>query len=233
MSGRLLSKIALSILVVALSGVIAVHGQNSGRPQDRINTGNPAGTVDAESFAARVHDIALGQIYLGHLALERSSNDQVRTLATKAIDDSVVLAQKSQTEKAVQDSNVTIQRSKPGQFSSDVSTTLDLTQVSQAYRQMGEKLTGLTGADFDREYLRMLIDGQRTLVDELEHAPSGKVHHIQPRDASGRPTVRTSPANVEPDTIREPAPQADLRREMLPTARQNLYEAERIRGGSQ
>jgi predicted outer membrane protein len=176
--------------------------------------------------------VALGEIYLNHLALERSSNDQVRGFAKKAISDNMVMAERLRTietqDAVLKGSTVDVQRSKPGLLASIEPAGLDMSQVSNRYKEMGEKLIKLTGSGFDREYLLMTIADHRMLVDDLKRAPSDTGYDVLPRDTAGRPTVRNSPTNIEPETAGEYRREADFAREMLPTVRQNLAEADRI-----
>jgi len=224
MSGRL-SKLALGAIVIFLSGAI------ESRPQDRTDIWYSQ-RLDPQTFSDRVRETALGQIYLSHLALERSSNERVRTFATKAITDNMVMAERIQTIAAQnllqKGSTVEIQRSKPGLAASIEPATVEMSKLSSRHKEMGERLWRLTGTEFDHEYLRMAIDDNHMLIEDFKLAPSGKVYDVLPRDPAGRPTVRSSPRNVEPETTGEYRPEADFAREMLPTVWQNMAEANRI-----
>jgi predicted outer membrane protein len=206
MSGRL-SKIFLSTVVLFPAAVVPSRSQDSGLPDPTRASYTAYYYWNAQNFDDRVHYAALGQIYLGHIALERSSNDQVRALAKKVVSDNSVMAQRIQTIKAadavLKGSTVDIQRSKPGQLAAGGPDSIDLSQVSDRYRKMGEQLLSLTGSDLDREYLEMVKADHRMLKYDLENAPAGGEYRFE----------------------------AAFAREMLPSVRQNLAEADRIRDG--
>jgi predicted outer membrane protein len=92
--------------------------------------------------------------------------------------------------------------------------------LSAEHQQIIQRLEGLSGAEFDREFMQAMVDGHRKALQFFEqHAGTG----------SGSPTAKgTAPAGTGMN-----ADVARRAQELIPKIRQHLEEAERIQASLQ
>jgi len=139
--------------------------------------------LDPEAFVKQVGYINYGEIAAGMLATQRSTRQDVRAYGMKLVKDHT---------KANQDLLPLAAKNKWVLAGS----------ADTKHQAIGEKLSRLQGADFDREFLSHMIMGHKEAIRMFEaQSKEGK-------DADVKSLVQT----------------------MLPTLREHLKEAEKLRG---
>ena len=99
-----------------------------------------------------VHDVAIAnmaEIELGKLAAGRAVNEEVKRFGQMMVDDHRAAAGKLKT----------------------IATTHNIplpTDIDDKHRDLRERLSKLQGAEFDREYMKAMVDGHEGVVDKLE-----------------------------------------------------------------
>lgn len=138
------------------------------------------------------------EVELGRLALERASNADVKEFAAMMVrDHSKSLAALKQ---------VASQHAIPAPAALD-----------DKHREIRDKLAGLSGAEFDREYMSVMVDAHETTVDRLQTRAS------EDRFGDDKGTVRPEGSdNPVEASINQWAANT------LPTTRHHLEEAKRI-----
>jgi len=115
-----------------------------------------SGTVDTNQATSAdrdfVRDLGIAnaaEIELAKLASDHAANAQVKKFAQMMIDDH---------SKARDSLNAVAEKH-------NITTTA---LVDQKHRDLKEKLAGLKGAEFDREYIDAMVDGHKDVLDKLE-----------------------------------------------------------------
>jgi putative membrane protein len=99
-----------------------------------------------------VNDVAIAnmaEIELGKLAAGRAVNAEVKRFGQMMVDDHTAAAGKLKT----------------------IATTHHITlptEIDDKHRDLRERLSKLQGAEFDREYMKAMVDGHEDVVDKLE-----------------------------------------------------------------
>jgi predicted outer membrane protein len=125
-------------------------------------------------------------------------------------------------------------------------------QLSKEHRDLQTRLSGLSGAEFDREYIRAMVNDHRQAVTKFESRAGGSATSNTPSNATRRPTgadnansanntgnSANNNANRGSDSARERTASASsssntmggaasLARELLPSLRKHLQEAQSI-----
>lgn len=152
---------AMGILSIALAGALAVACNGNGRNDTAANTttGDTAvGTAgEAKTDVSRgdrdfVNDqmiAGMAEIELGKMAAQKGASAQVKRFGQMMVDD----------------------HTRAGNELKQVATTFNIpepTQLDDKHRDLQEKLSKLSGADFDREYMDAMVDGHQDVIDQLE-----------------------------------------------------------------
>jgi len=126
----------------AKSGASESSAAGTTKETDRV----PAGDIDF------VHDVAIAnaaEIELGKMAQERASSPDVKKFGQMMVDDHTKAGTKL--------------RALASQHGIPVPDQLD-----EKHRQLRDKLAGLTGTEFDRQYVSAMVDAHETVLDKLE-----------------------------------------------------------------
>jgi predicted outer membrane protein len=185
---------------------------------DTDKTAHPTGN---DTFLSKAIESNMAEVELGKLASKKAQNPRVKSYADMLVKDhSAALAklQKLHTAKVT---------------------------VSPEHQNLKTKLNGLSGAQFDREYIDAMVSGHREAVALFEqqigtNAPSPTT---TTSTASGRPSTTTpgTSTNTTPgrEAVSNTASSArnsannvnDTARELLPTIKHHLEEGEQIQKG--
>jgi len=193
----------------------------SNRPGPSITS-----TSDNSSFLDQAIEINQAEVELGRLASTKATDKRVKDFAAMMVKDHSAGLKKLQ--------NV------PGGKNSSA-------KLSSEHEMLKTRLSGLSGMHFDREYIDAMVTGHRAAVDLFEkHAGSSPATSTtEPKDTSsnhgasdtggaststsksGGSTAKTnSTSHASSDT------QVDnVARELLPTIKKHLTEAENIQKG--
>ena len=115
----------------------------------------------------------MAEIKTAQLALQKSNNDQVKQFAQKMIDDHTKLA--DQAKPVAEQANVTLP-----------------TQPMPKEQAMYSKLEGMSGADFDKAYMKgMVKDHEEDLKDFKKEASMGQDQQVKDLASQGEPVIQS------------------------------------------
>ena len=188
------------VLVAALSFACTAENRN------RTNESTVGTTGDAISAGDRdfVEDLTvagMAEVELGKMAMERGASAEVKQFADMMV--------KDHSKAGDELKQVAMRHSIP------LPAGLD-----SPHQELRTKLSNLSGAEFDREYMSAMVDGHETVVDRLQTRAS------EDRFGDNKGTVKpeSSDNRVEADLNQWAAA-------ALPTVRHHLDEAKRIHDG--
>ena len=187
-------------------------------PADRPDTGKPA-VNDSEKFFEKAAIANMTEIKLGQLATQRAESADVKQFAQTLIDDHTKAL--AQLKDAAQKANVTLP-----------------TDIDSKHQKKVDKLTEVSGAEFDRKYIDAMVDAHKDVAKMLKDESkksSGAVGTSGggPAATSGTPgtsgtdakgTAGTSGATVDTAT----APAAEWAAATLPGVEQHLDHAKQL-----
>jgi len=151
----------IGFLSIALATVVAVGCDNNRRATTTNGAGEPAAVGTAgeadrskvsnedKSFVNELAVANMAEVELGKMAIERSTNAEVKKFGQMMVDDHTAAGDKL---KAV-----------ASQHNVPVPAALDDTHID-----LRDKLAKLQGADFDREYMNAMVDGHEAVSGKLE-----------------------------------------------------------------
>jgi putative membrane protein len=197
-----MKRIALLPVAFAAALSFACNGENRNTTDDAT-----AGTTgDAVSAGDRdfVEDLTIAgmtEVELGRMATERAASAQVKQFADMMV--------KDHSRAGDELKQVAMQHSIP------VPAGLD-----QTHQDLKTKLSNLTGAEFDREYMNAMVEGHEEVIDRLQTRAS--------EDRLG-----DDKGTVKPEASDNPVESAlnQWAAKVLPTTRHHLDEAKRIHDG--
>ena len=136
------SLIVLATSLAACGGGSSTDVANTGNVPVTQGSSTVAGTsaavVDSGQFLADAYRDGLAEIRYSQLALQKSSNDEVRTFAQAMIDQHNAVNR--ELARLAQNKNITLP-----------------TELSEDQRNELTRLSGLTGDDFDRAYMQLNV----------------------------------------------------------------------------
>lgn len=107
--------------------------------------------VDASEFAQKAAVISKAEIELGEMALEKSSNDDVKKFAKRMVTDHTASSAKLKTVAGKE--NISLPQS-----------------LDTEHKATKQKLSALRGEEFDREYMKAMSNGHDKAVALFESA---------------------------------------------------------------
>jgi len=122
--------------------------------------------ADANRFIEKMGHVAAAEIKLGQLAAERAAKAEVKQFGRRMVVDH----QKASAELK--------------QVASKMSVTLPA-QPDEKHQELADRLSKLKGAEFDREYMKAMVDGHEEDAKELER-------HAGPAARPGERSVGTT-----------------------------------------
>lgn len=151
----------------------AAGADRTSAPADRApSTANPTGTKDPDqsanrdlgtasplaratnvsddkTFVEKMAQAGIAEVKLGQLAAERASNAQVKQFGRRMVTDH----QKANNELK--------------QIASKMAVQLPA-ETDAKHQELYDRLSRLKGAEFDREYMKAMVDGHQEVAQELE-----------------------------------------------------------------
>lgn len=156
------------LLPVALVATLAACGGGQGRDAGQVRTSDSAtvGTSgaavedrrvvaadaagqDAKDFVDHVAIVNMAEIELANLAAQRAASGEVRTFARTMLDDHTAFGAKL-------DSLAAAVRIEPSD------------QLDEKHKDQRDKLSRLSGNEFDRAYATAMVEGHEDLIEQLE-----------------------------------------------------------------
>jgi predicted outer membrane protein len=183
-------------------------------------------------FLSRAMEMNIAEIRMAELAVDRAQNPNVKNFAQMVIRDH---NQSLARVRNLRDNRLAL--SVAGKTDIDQKTTKSIADVSitPQDQQTLDRLSKLSGADFDREFMNTMIQDHREAIRVLEaqsKAHGANADAKQPGTASGQNTTREKPAadrtNYSIPELRRDLDTSDFAIATLPTMRQHLQNAEDI-----
>ena len=143
-------------LALAATLTVGCRGDNRDARNTNPETGAPGGTSGARDISRGDQDfvkdatiVGMAEIELGRMAQQKAMDPSVKKFGQMMIDD----------------------HTKAGDALKTIATEnrIDMpAQVDDDHKDKAEKLAAKSGADFDRDYADMMVDGHQDFVDKLE-----------------------------------------------------------------
>ncbi len=177
-------------LCIALTAAVAI-GCNSTDRRDTAASkpGEAVGTAGSDKVSRGdrdfVHDVAIAnmaEIELGRLATERAASPEVKKFGQTMIDD----------------------HTKAGDEMKALASRHNIpmpTELDNKHIDLRDKLQKLNGADFDREYMKAMVDGHDDVLDKLGSRVDSKTLSDWKTTTSDRVTGEKTRAEVNAKTI--------------------------------
>jgi putative membrane protein len=136
-------------------------------------------TSGDSAFAMKAAQANLAEVELGKLALQKSTSDDVKKFAQQMVDDH---------SKALDELN-------------DVAGKKNITLPSALdaeHKKLSDRLSKLSGAAFDRQYMPAMVDGHRNVAAEVrKESQSGSDPDLKAWAAKTLPTVEAHLKHAE------------------------------------
>jgi len=142
-------KISLAMLiVVALATASGAQQSPTGAQQSaaKPNQSRPAASDGA--FAMKAAQANMAEVELGKLALQKAMSDDVKKFAQMMVDDHSKAL--DELKGVAGTKNVTLP-----------------TAIDAEHKKLSDRLSKLSGAGFDREYMQAMVDGHRKVAADV------------------------------------------------------------------
>lgn len=117
--------------------------------QEEQETGETAQLSDEEALR-KAYEINMAEVQMGQMALEKAQDPQMKQLANTIIED-----HKQANERLTQ-------------IAHNLNVQLQETDLSQEHQQLAERLKGLSGDDFNSEFLKAQVDAHQKALSFYE-----------------------------------------------------------------
>ena len=133
------------------AGTTGDFSDDDTRPGMTTGTSGQTGTAaDTRQFVEKAAIANTAEIRLGELASERAQSADVKAFAQMMVKDHT--RANNELEQAVSGQNIEVSN----------------VQLDQKHQQLLSKLRGLQGAEFDREYMKAMVEGHEEVRDMLQ-----------------------------------------------------------------
>jgi predicted outer membrane protein len=184
-------------------------------------------------FLSRAMEMNTAEIRIAELAMDKAQNPNIKDFAKMVIHDhNQALAKLRELRDMRLASSVT---GKPDIDQKATKSVADVSLTPQSQQTL-DRLSKLSGADFDREFMNTMVLDHREAIHVFE--TQSKAHGAgtgtkQPGTTSGQNTTREKPApadrkNYSISELRRDLDTVDFANATLPTMRQHLQQAETI-----
>lgn len=165
---------AAALAAISLSASAALTSAQEQRPTGQQHQQATDKTL-SKSDREFVDKAALGglmEVNLGRVALQRAQSADVKSFAQRMIDDHTALLKK--LEDVVRSKGITLPQA-----------------LDKKHQEKIDKLSKKAGAEFDRDYMKDMVDDHKSDVDEFEKASKeAKDPDIRSFAASALPTLQ-------------------------------------------
>lgn len=167
--------IALAGLIALSAFAIACH-ETAGAGGDRVNANKagayPQSTEADREFAMKTTQTGKHEVELGRLAVERASDSEVKSFANRMIRD----------------------HSSAGDELAQITARLGIKVTNEdetSFKQLVDRLSQLTGAGFDRDYMSEMVEGHQNAAAMIEsYASNGNNADLKAWASKAAPVVR-------------------------------------------
>ena len=185
-------------------------------------------------FLGRAMEMSAAEVQLAEMASTKAQSQEVRDFAKQLIDDHIQAFDKM---RELLDARLTV--AVPGTTSpqdrNHGSQTAAEMQLSPKHQRISDRLSQLSGADFDREFIDVMVRDHRQAINLFD--AQSRVHGNGRNVTQKQTTIYQSGVRQKPGSPDKTISQADYARdtdtaefaaESLPTLRQHLQRAESI-----
>ena len=138
------------LLAVALAAAFTVGcGGAANDDRDVVGTSGDGVSSDVQRFVRDAGMAGSAEVELGRLAIEHATNARVKEFAQTMVRDHTMAA--DELKAAVAPYRIAVPA-----------------QMDEQHRQLADKLRGMRGIEFDREYMSAMVDGHEDVKDLLE-----------------------------------------------------------------
>ena len=138
------------------------------RPQS--STASKSASAD-NAFVMKAAEANMAEVELGKVATEKAMRDEVKKFGQMMVDD----------------------HTKAGDELKMIATQKNITwptETDREHKALGSKLSGLSGAEFDRAYIQAMVDGHKKVAaDVRKESTSGKDPEVKAWAAKALPTI--------------------------------------------
>jgi len=167
-------------------------------------------------FLSRAMEMNTAEVKIGELAMDKSQNSQVKDYA----------------QMLVRDHNQTLDKIKQLRSDRGVKDTGDV-KLTPEHQRTYDKLSKLSGADFDREFMTAMVNGHRAAIRLFEtqsrvHGNAATRNKQSGSANTGREKPRATDQKYSRSDLARDVDTAEFASETLPTLRQHMQKAEEI-----
>jgi putative membrane protein len=164
---------AAAVLAMAATPAMAKNAKTV-RRHAQTQASNPAAAKKAvgdEAFVKKALEGGMAEVELGKLATQKAASDSVKQFGQRMVDDHSKAG--DELKKIAQDKNITVP-----------------TAVSAKEKADQDRLSKLSGAEFDRAYMQLMLADHRKDVNEFRmESKSGKDPDVKAFAAKTLPTL--------------------------------------------
>jgi predicted outer membrane protein len=185
-------------------------------------------------FLSTVMEANTAEVKLAEMAVNKTQDPRIKEFAQMLIRDhnealDNIRALRDARMVASVSANHTVTRGTTKIATADV-------QLTAAHRQESARLNGLSGTNFDVEFINVMVNEHRQAIRDFEaqtHVHGNALTRNQPKTGSGQQTAREKPSPSGQKTYSRAELSQDLdtsefAQAMLPTLRHHLEQAEEI-----
>ena len=182
-------------------------------------------------FLTKVIELNAMEVQMGQLADMKSQNSNVKGYAQMLVRDHTESLTKANDLLNARQTSAGA-AGKPAQTTNNAADV----KMSPEHQRLYDRLSSLSGADFDREFMNAMVSGHREAIQMFEvqsRAHGNRISSNQTSTASNQQTMRQKP--TAPDQhkysraeLRRDVDTAQFANDTLPTLRNHLQQAESI-----
>ena len=163
------------VMLIVMAFVTAAGAQQppSGAqtPTAKTNQSSSRAASGDSAFAMKAAQANLAEVELGKLALQKAMKDEVKQFAQQMVDDHSKAL--DELKSAAASKNITLP-----------------TQLDAEHKKLSDRLSKLSGAAFDREYMQAMVDGHKKVAaDVRKESQAGSDADLKSWAAKTLPTV--------------------------------------------
>jgi predicted outer membrane protein len=185
-------------------------------------------------FLSKAMESNTFEVRLAEMAVNKTQNNRVKEFAQMIIRDHT---QAIDQMKKLRDARMADSVSSKGQVDTKTTKNTPDVQLTPEHQRTLDRLASLSGADFDREFMEVMVRDHRQDIRDLEaqSRAHGNVISSNPQKSTGtgQATTRNKPAAADPKNyshseLNRDLDTAEFAASMLPMLRQHLDQAEAI-----
>jgi len=185
-------------------------------------------------FISKAMESSTFDVRLAEMAVNKTQNNRVKDFAQMIVRDHT---QAIDQMKKLRDARMADSVSSKGQVDTKTTKNTPDVQLTPEHQRTLDRLASLSGADFDREFMDVMVRDHRQDIRDLEaqSRAHGNVISSNPQKSTGtgQATTRNKPAAADPKNyshseLNRDLDTAEFAASMLPMLRQHLDQAEAI-----